>query len=216
MEAYDHYLLGRHHLNKRSDSGLRTSITHFEKAAELDPGFGPALAGVADVYTLAAIGYAAIPDAISRARDAAGRALDPSFAMAHFNIGNCHDAAGRVEDALACYTKAVELSDRVSFILSFQGSALARAGRAGEAREILEELRAREEGGASLSLLLAVVHEALGQREDALRALEKALGRHEPAVPAHGTPWLPFATLQDEPRFQRMRAEVRERMGQDQ
>jgi len=319
LEAYDHYLLGRHHLNKRTDSGLRTAIDHFEEAAELDPGFAPAPAGLADVYALAAIGYAAIPDAISRARDAAERALeldpelpdahaslgyvalnagwewrtaereleraielnpsdarahqwyaqvalyrlyldeaearyerareldplsvviqnesgwpalyaldlekamdrfrkaasmDPSFAMAHFNIGNCHDAAGRLDDALACYRKAAELSDRVPFIRCFQGSALARSGEEDAAREILEELRAREEEGASLSLWLAVVHEALGDRNAALRELERALENREPVVVGINTPWLPFPTLRDEPRFQRLQAEVRERMDQ--
>lgn len=89
LEAYDLYLLGRHHLNKRTDVGLRRSIDHFQQAAKLDPGFAAALAGLADAYVLAGIGYAAIPDALDHANDAALRAveLDGELPEAHTSLG---------------------------------------------------------------------------------------------------------------------------------
>ena len=63
---------------------------------------------------------------MARFREAAR--MDPSFAMAQFNIGNCHEILGRLDDAISCYRKAVELSQRMPFALSFLGAALARAG----------------------------------------------------------------------------------------
>lgn len=89
LEAYDLYLLGRHHLGKRSETGLRRALDHFERATELDPGFAPAHAGLADAYVLAAIGYAAVPDALGRAEAAAERALelDPELPDAHSSLG---------------------------------------------------------------------------------------------------------------------------------
>lgn len=89
LEAYDLYLLGRHHLNKRTDATLRKAIDHFERAAELDRSFAPAFAGLADAYVLAGIGYAAIPDALSRASHAATRALelDGNLSEAHTSLG---------------------------------------------------------------------------------------------------------------------------------
>lgn len=89
FEAYDLYLLGRHHVNKRTDGGLRKAIEYFEKAIELDSDFAPPYAGLADVYVLAAIGYAPIPDALDHASESARKAveLDADLAEAHTSLG---------------------------------------------------------------------------------------------------------------------------------
>ncbi len=319
LEAYDLYLLGRHHVNKRTDAGLRKAIEHFQKATELDPGFAPAHSGLADAYVLAGIGYAAIPDALDRASESAMRAveldselaeahtslgyvllnrdwdwraaesefaraielspsnaqayqwyahaaiyryqydearervgraqeldplsvliqnesgwpahhsgdndeavsryeeaasMDPSFAMAHYNIGNVHEARGDLENAIPCYRRAVELSGRMPFTVSFLAAALARTGgEQGEVRAGLEELLRREEEGAALSLWLAFVYEALGEKVKALNHLEQALERREPMVVSVDTPWLPFASLREEPRYQEVRRQISDHWG---
>ena len=313
LEAYDLYLVGRHHLNKRTDTGLRKAIEQFGKATALDPSFAPAYAGLADAYVLAGIGYAAIPDALSRANEAAIRALeldselseahtslgyvrlnrdwewetaeaefaraielnpsdakahqwdahaalyrrrlveagrradraraldplsvmiqnesgwplyfggdygaamerfqqavsmDPSFATAHFNIGNIHEAEGRLEEAIGCFRRAVDLSGRTALIVSCLGAALARAGKPDEARPILEELRAQADKGAALSMWIAAVHEALGERTEALDELERALEQREPMLMGLDAPWLPFTSLRDEPRYRKVLQDV--------
>lgn len=52
MGAYDEYLLGQQLLNRRETESLRAALTHFKKATERDPKYGPAFAQVAIVYTL--------------------------------------------------------------------------------------------------------------------------------------------------------------------
>ncbi len=51
-EAYQRYLQGRYHWNKRSESGLRRAIRYFEQAIRLDPGYAPAHSGIAASYAL--------------------------------------------------------------------------------------------------------------------------------------------------------------------
>src|SRR5258706_6697563 len=51
-EAYEAYLKGRFHWNKRTPDALRLAIKWFERALELDPEFGRAYAGLADVYNV--------------------------------------------------------------------------------------------------------------------------------------------------------------------
>lgn len=79
-EAYDLYLKGRFYWNRRGP-GLKKGLEYFLKAAELDPEFSLAHAGIADTYALFAF-YSILPpdDVIPKAREAAERAisLNPS------------------------------------------------------------------------------------------------------------------------------------------
>ncbi len=47
-EAYQLYLKGRHHWNRRTEVGLKKSIEYFEQAIALDPGYALAWSGLAD------------------------------------------------------------------------------------------------------------------------------------------------------------------------
>ncbi len=79
-EAYDFYLKGRFYWNRRGQ-GLKKGLEYFLKAAELDPEFSLAHAGIADTYALFAF-YSILPPhhVIPKARQAAEKAkeLNPS------------------------------------------------------------------------------------------------------------------------------------------
>src|SRR4030042_1591409 len=55
LDAYNHYLKGRYHWNKRTKEGLEKSIEYFEKSIETDPSYAPAYTGLADAYTIFAV-----------------------------------------------------------------------------------------------------------------------------------------------------------------
>jgi eukaryotic-like serine/threonine-protein kinase len=85
-EAYRHYLLGRHHWNRRDEAGMDSALTHFQEALRLDPLYAAAYAGIADVHVL---GYGpAGPDGLPLALAAARSALrlDPELADAHASL----------------------------------------------------------------------------------------------------------------------------------
>ena len=88
-EAYDLYLQGRFHWNKRSPDEVVKAIQLFERAAALDAGFALAQVGLADSYDLLAF-YGALPprEAIPKQREAAVRAIeiDDSIAEAHASL----------------------------------------------------------------------------------------------------------------------------------
>jgi len=88
--AYDLYLQGRFLWNKRTAQDLEKAIERFQQAIERDPGFGAALAGVADSYTTQAIyGVRDPEDVIPLAKQAARKALaiDAGLAEAHTSLG---------------------------------------------------------------------------------------------------------------------------------
>ena len=85
-EAYQLYLKGRYHWNKRTEEGIKKSIEYFEQAIARDAKFALAYAGLADSYNLMT-SYSAKPHATPflRAKATALKALslDDKLAEAH-------------------------------------------------------------------------------------------------------------------------------------
>ena len=77
VEAYESYLEGRYHWNKRTEEELQTSVACFERAIERDPGYAQAFAGMADAYiTLGTYGALPPRDVMTRAKEALKKALE--------------------------------------------------------------------------------------------------------------------------------------------
>ncbi len=88
-EAYQLYLKGRFHWNKRTREGLNKSVEYFNQAIEHDPNYALAYAGLADAwFVMGWYRYAVPKDAYERAKAAAVKALeiDPKLAEAHVSL----------------------------------------------------------------------------------------------------------------------------------
>lgn len=89
-EAYLLYLKGRQAWNTRSQEGLRQSLTYFKQAAEREPAFARAHAGVADALNIMLFyGFISGKDVIHEARQAAEEAIriDDSLPEGHAALG---------------------------------------------------------------------------------------------------------------------------------
>jgi eukaryotic-like serine/threonine-protein kinase len=89
-EAYQLYLQARFHFNQRSRAGIQKSIELFQQAAESDPNFALAYAGLADAYIISAnLGQLAPRESMPEAKAAATKALvlDPQLGEAHSALG---------------------------------------------------------------------------------------------------------------------------------
>lgn len=89
--AYEAYLKGRYHWNKRSGEGLERAIHYFQEAIGQDSKHAPAYTGLADSFALlGTVPYDAIPprEAMPKAKDAAVKALlvDETLAEAHASL----------------------------------------------------------------------------------------------------------------------------------
>jgi serine/threonine-protein kinase len=90
LEAYDLYLLGRHHWYKRTEASMRRALELFNEAVTADPTYAPAYSGIADASALlASWQFASSGESYPRAVAAARRAieLDPASADAHASLG---------------------------------------------------------------------------------------------------------------------------------
>ena len=88
LEAYQHYIKGRYHLTRRTESDYQKCIDHFQQAIKLDRRYAPAYAGLADVYNIMGLYVFALSsprEAFPKAKEAAGEALkiDSELGEAH-------------------------------------------------------------------------------------------------------------------------------------
>lgn len=93
LAAYNLYLQARFYLNKRTEPGLRKSITFCEQAIALEPGYALAYAGLADSYILLCFqGFLPPQEAMPKAKAAVEQALaiDETLAEAHTSLGCIH------------------------------------------------------------------------------------------------------------------------------
>ena len=89
-EAEREYLLGRHFWNKVEPAHVERALQRFHRAAELDPGFALAHAGIADSHLLMIhLAMTNRARSLEEARAAAQRAilLDPNLALPHVSLG---------------------------------------------------------------------------------------------------------------------------------
>jgi serine/threonine-protein kinase len=194
-EAYQLYLKGRYHWNKRTSDSLRKGIQFFREAIESDPLFASAYAGLADSFVTLATNVPLPPqETMPKAKAAALQAtqIDDSLAEGWASL-----AAVRWwyewdwEGSEAAYRRATELNPNYATAHDGYAMLLGARGRFGEAIEQVTKAADLD----PLSLIIAV-HAGwpfyfARDYESAVRRFRKALELDEHFIPAHG--WLGMA-----------------------
>ncbi len=172
------------------------SLEAGRKGVALEPHSANAQAALAWAYA----GSRRFAEAVPELRKAV--AFDPDAAFPLWSLGLSLHHAGHLEEAIATLERAVAVTQRDHFFeMALLGSALAAAGRTKDARALLDELQQRSRETYVPPFDLAILHSALGERELALEALEKAYDQRNALL------WyrlhLPnLDPLRDEPRWQ--------------
>src|SRR5207237_10527691 len=143
-EAYQLYLKGRYHWNKRTVERLEKGIECFQQALKIDPAYALAYAGLSDCYAFRGdVGLTAIPskEAFSKAKETARRALeiDDTLAEAHASLAHANMHCFEWAEAEKAFKRAIDLNANhaqahqwYAFYLLFTaqgGEALAEARR---------------------------------------------------------------------------------------
>jgi TolB-like protein/Tfp pilus assembly protein PilF len=142
------------------------AIAEVKRAVELDPISPIIRADLGTVYLMAR----RYDEAIEQFHSALE--LDPQFYWAHRNLGSALELKGTPVNAIAEYRRALELSDDPR-VLAFVGHAEASIGRQKEARAILAQLTDASKTRYVSGYGFAVIHLALGEKDQALDWLEK-------------------------------------------
>lgn len=180
IEAYNLYLKGRFFWNKRTPADLLRAVEHFQNSTQIDPGFAPAFAGLADSYLLLAMYGAAAPQQVfPQARQAIAHALalDPKLPDAHCTDG-CIRAAYEWDwpGAEQSFRRSLELGPNYAtghhwFAINY----LVPMKRFEEARHHLEAARESDPLSLVINTTMGVEFFFEGRSSDAIREYRRVL-----------------------------------------
>ncbi len=145
-EAYQLYLKGRFHWNKRTGETLKKAIEYFNQAIEHDPRYALAYAGLADAYMVMHFHAGVAPnESYGKAKSAARQALalDETLAEAHTALAYVlfrYD--WKPAEAFREFQRAIELNPNYATTHQWYGESLTLAGRFDEG---IAELRRAQE-----------------------------------------------------------------------
>jgi len=145
-EAYEAYLKGRFHWNKRTDEGFKLATKFFQEATDKDPNYALAYAGLADCYTLRSdYGFLPSKEGYALARGFVTLALknDDSLAEAHTSLASIKavtdwDWQGAENE----YRRAIELNPKYATAHHWYAAQLLLQGRLDQA---LQEIKTAQQ-----------------------------------------------------------------------
>jgi len=178
-EAYQLYLRGRFHWNRRSAADVRKSMEYFQQAINRDPTYALAYAGLAEAHILMP-GYAGVSphDAFPKAKAAAAKALeiDDTLAEAHTALADVRyeydwDFAG----AEGGFKRAIELNPNNPTAHHWYGEYLMAEQRFEEALAELKRAQELDPLSMIINSLLGLIYQFMGRHEEALEQLKKTI-----------------------------------------
>jgi serine/threonine-protein kinase len=187
--AYDAYLKGRFQLAKRDPGGLREAVVDFQRALTFDPQYAPALAGLADCYSLLAFNGLEPPipllkNALKTSQQALE--LDSTLAEAYTSRALARTLLNFDWDgAEADYKRAIELNPNYVQAHAWYATALLTPqGREAEARAQMKYAQTADPESPVSILGLGVIDRFFGHTEEAIRLLEPHITGPNPLEPA--------------------------------
>jgi TolB-like protein/Tfp pilus assembly protein PilF len=128
--------------------------------------------------------------------------LDADFPQAHYALAIAYARKGMYDDAIGSHRKAIALAGETPRTLAILAHAYGKAGQKAEALQILGDLSERAKREYVSGYHMAIGHMGAGNKEEALRWLEKAFQERDPwlgEMPAASF-WLD--ELRSDPRYQ--------------
>jgi serine/threonine protein kinase/Tfp pilus assembly protein PilF len=178
-EAYEAYLKGRYHWNKRTDEGFKQATNFFQEAIIKDPNYALAYTGLADCYTLRSdYGYLAPKEGYALAKGAVTLALkyDDSLAEAHTSLASIKavtdwDWQGAENE----YRRAIELNPRYPTAHHWYAAQLLLQGRLDQALQEIKKAQQLDPLSLAINKDFAVILLYAGDYDKALEQCRKTL-----------------------------------------
>ena len=177
-EAYEAYLKGRFHWNKRTPESLRLAIKWFERALEIDPEFGRAYSGLTDVYNVQ-VTYLQTPanETYAKAVPAAQRGVElaPNLAETHTSLASILTHAGKIEDAGREFARTFEIDP--NYVPGIYWGAIHRfsVGRTDEALALVRRARQLDPLSVTIEIVEANLLWFLRRGPEAFMHYQKAV-----------------------------------------
>ncbi len=178
-QAYEAYLKGTYHWNKRTQEGLTKAVQYFQEAIDQDPGYARAYAGLASAYTVSADwGFLASKEAAPRAQAVAQKALElddglaaPYLALAYVYMVYALDW----QAAEGAFKQAITLDPNDATAHHAYGVYLIYMGRFDEGLAMLQRAQMLDPLSRIITVARAYGLYAARRYDEALAQLQEAL-----------------------------------------
>jgi len=177
IEAYDLYLLGRYHWNKRTKEAIDIARGYFEDAIEQDPDYVLALSGLADSYTsLVIYGNMSGEDAYPLAQQAIDRAMeiDDSVSEVWASLGFLRYEQRELAESVEAFQRALALDDRNFSAWYWYTNTLRLKRQDAEALAALQKAFELEPMSFAVNERLANMYDVRGEFTRAIRHYDRA------------------------------------------
>ena len=177
-EAYQLYLRGRYHWNRRTADGINKAVEYFSQAIRSDPAYALAYAGLADSYSLLPE-YADAPfhESMAQAKAASLKALDIDNTLAEAHVSLAYvkhsewDWAG-VEDE---YRRGLALNPNYATGHQWYSEYLVFTGRLDEAMEEIKLAQRLDPLSLIINNRVGMTSYYMRQYDEAIEQLRKTL-----------------------------------------
>jgi len=182
--AYDAYLLGRYHWNRRTTEGMIAATAAFKKAVALDSMYAQGWSGLADAYVLSIPAEYNVPginpDSILTLAEASARraiALAPKLGEAYSSLGEILEYRDRADDALAAFEQGVALSPKYATGHQWYSYHLGMRNRWSEAIAEMEIAHRLDPLSHVITLSLAIAYDGADRFAEATPLYDQGLAQ---------------------------------------
>jgi adenylate cyclase len=186
VEAYTYYLRGRQFIQRHSKANYQLARRMFVKAAELDPVYARAYAGIADCDSFLYLHYNA-PVEIETILAASARALalDDKLAEPHASRGLALSLRKKWNEATEEFEKAIALDPNSFEAHYLYGRACVTQGRSERAATLFEKAAENNPDDYQAFCMLTHVYRGLGRPQDSQNAARRGVERAKNELSVH-------------------------------
>lgn len=177
IDAYEHYLRGRHYFHQITHASLDFARQMFSRAIEIDPTFARAYAGLADTESIIAQWIDRSPERLAAADRASMKALElaPNLAEARSSRGFALSMNGDYEGAAREFERALELDPRNYEALYLYGRSRFAQGKRQCAADLWARAHDAQPDEFQSVALRSMILNAMGNEEEAREANQQAV-----------------------------------------
>jgi TolB-like protein/Tfp pilus assembly protein PilF len=185
----------------QSQGRVEEGLAELKRAQELDP---------LSLIINSLLGFAL--DIVGKSNEAIAQLrktieIDPNFWIAHFYFGDVLERRGQLKEAIVEYEKSNALQVDDPYNLADLARAYFLIGRKGEAQQLWDKLRSLSERQYVPAYSMALVQLTFGNKDEAIRLLEKSYEDHAPFDSAD-LGWIlvdhRLDSLRSDPRFKNL------------
>lgn len=188
-DAYTFYLKGRYFWNKRNEEHIKTGLTYFQQAIELDPGYTLAYIGIADTWIFRGWYSVMAPkESYPKGKEAIMNVLafDETLAEGHASRAHIYyEFDHDWEAAEREFERAIELNPRYPIAHQWYGGYLSGMGRHEEALRHAHTAQELDPLSLIINTWVGLRHYLARRHEMAIQEYQRALELDPGFAPAH-------------------------------